>query len=100
MADSPAINRAARIIADIQRGEPADAALRRHLSGAKTLHSSSKRSVSRAFFTYFRWLPWLDPKATRQKQLIEAVELQGRFERAPSSFKTEALAARAVPGWL
>jgi 16S rRNA (cytosine967-C5)-methyltransferase len=56
--------------------------------------------VSRAVFTYFRWINWLGSGESAQKRVLKALALQARFERDPSSVKAEALAARAVPSWL
>jgi 16S rRNA (cytosine967-C5)-methyltransferase len=56
--------------------------------------------VSRAVFGYFRWLQWLDAKASLQKQLEQSATLQERFTADEKSIKTETLAARAVPAWV
>ncbi len=101
MADSALLNEAARVLKLVQSGTPADAALRETLG--RTRHISSpglRRGVSRAVFAYFRWWRWLDAKQSLQKQTEAALELQARFDRAPDSFKPEALAARAVPEWV
>lgn len=101
MAESAVLNETARVLKLVQSGKPADAALRETLG--RTRHGSApalRRAVSRAVFTYFRWLRWLDPQQSLQKQASAALELQARFDRTPSAFKTEALAARAVPEWL
>jgi 16S rRNA (cytosine967-C5)-methyltransferase len=93
-------NHAARVLGLTVPGVPADAALRGYLTANRTLGPVGKRSVSRAVFAYFRWLNWLEKEESAQKRILKALELQGRFDRDPASFKTEALAARAVPGWL
>jgi 16S rRNA (cytosine967-C5)-methyltransferase len=93
-------NHASRVLGLIRPGVPADAALREYLPGRRTLGAVGKRSVSRAVFAYFRWLNWLDNKESEQRRVVAALGLQARFERDPSGFKAEALAARAVPGWL
>ena len=66
----------------------------------RSLGAVGRRSVSRAVFSYFRWLHWLDPGESAQRRIVGALGLQARFERDPSSVKAEALAARAVPAWL
>lgn len=99
MLDSATLNHAARVLGSIARDLPADAALRRYLFGAKRLGPREKRAVSRAVFTYFRWLQWLDPKASFQKNVEHADALQERFNADEKSVKAEALAARAVPSW-
>jgi len=93
-------NHAARVIQSLRPGVPADAALREYLAGSRSLGAVGKRSVSRAVFAYFRWLNWLDPAQSLQRQVVGALGLQGRFDRDPSCIKVAALAARAVPSWL
>jgi 16S rRNA (cytosine967-C5)-methyltransferase len=93
-------NHAAQVIQSVRPGVPADAALREYLAGNTTLGAVGKRSVSRAVFTYFRWLNWLARSQSFQKQVLAAVQFQQRFDRDPVSMKPEALAARAVPDWL
>jgi 16S rRNA (cytosine967-C5)-methyltransferase len=93
-------NHAAQVLQSIRPGVPADAALREYLAGNTSLGAVGKRSVSRAVFTYFRWLSWLSRSESFQKQVIAAVGLQQRFDKDPASMKVETLAARAVPAWL
>jgi 16S rRNA (cytosine967-C5)-methyltransferase len=93
-------NHAARIIQTLGPGVHADAALRDYLGGNRTLGAVGKRSVSRAVFAYFRWLNWVAPSESYQKQVLGALDFQARFDREPASIKAEAMAARAVPGWL
>lgn len=100
MLDSTILNHAARVLASIDGDVPADAALRRYLVDAPRLGTREKRGVSRAVFAYFRWLQWLEPKESWQKQLDHAWTLQERFTADEKSIKAEALAARAVPAWL
>ena len=88
------------MLATIEPGMPADAALRRYLYNAKRLGAREKRAVSRAVFGYFRWWRWLDPKASFQKQVEQSATLQERFSTDEKSIKPETLAARAVPDWL
>ena len=59
-----------------------------------------RRATSLAIFAYFRWLSWLDAKASPQKRVEQALGLQQRFDADPKSIKPEALAARAVPAWV
>jgi 16S rRNA (cytosine967-C5)-methyltransferase len=93
-------NHATRVLQSVRPGLPADGALREYMKSNRTLGAVGKRSVSKAVFTYFRWVRWLDANASLQKQVQAAIELQLRFEKDPSSIKVEALKARAVPGWL
>ena len=98
---SPVLNQAARILKLVQTGVPADQALRESLTQDRHVTDpAGRRAVSRAVFTYFRWWRWLSSKDSLQKQLEAALDLQARFDKNPASFKTEALAARAVPEWL
>jgi len=93
-------NHAARVLQSVRPGTPADGVLRDYLSGHRTLGSVGKRSVSRAVFAYYRWLRWLPPSASLQKQVLAAQDWQAKFDRDPAAIKVEALAARAVPSWL
>ena len=100
MPDSATLNHAARVLATVAPDMPADAALRRYLYGAKRLGAREKRAVSLVVFGYFRWLQWLDPKASFQKQLEQSAALHERFKADEKSIKPETLAARAVPAWV
>jgi 16S rRNA (cytosine967-C5)-methyltransferase len=101
MAESKIINNAARVLKLVSAGTPADQALRESLTQDRHFTApAERRGISRAVFAYFRWLRWLAPKDSPQKQLIAALELQARFDKNPAAFKPEALAARAVPDWL
>ncbi|MFT3782275.1 MAG: RsmB/NOP family class I SAM-dependent RNA methyltransferase [Nibricoccus sp.] len=99
MTDSLTLNHASRVLATITPELRADAALRKYMGNVNRLGPREKRAVSRAVFTYFRWLLWLDEKASAQKQVEEALKLQERFDKNPQSVKIETLAARAVPTW-
>jgi 16S rRNA (cytosine967-C5)-methyltransferase len=100
MSDPATLNHAARVLASVSSDLPADAALRRHLASARNLGPRERRSISRGVFAYCRWIRWLDPKASRQKQVEEALAMGERFERDFRLVKPEALAALAVPPWL
>lgn len=100
MADSAALNHAASILAGLARGDRADTALRAYFESHRYLQPPARRAVSQAIFVYFRWLSWLDPKASPQKRLEQAGELQQRFNTDPKAIKPEALAVRAVPAWI
>jgi 16S rRNA (cytosine967-C5)-methyltransferase len=102
MSDSSALNHAARIVAFASREQPADAVLRDYLVDPirTRMPPAEKRAVVRAVFTYFRWLQWLEPRDSLQKQFSQALTLQQRFDENPLAIKAEALAVRAVPPWL
>ena len=78
----------------------ADAALRHYFEAHRYLAPAVRRATSLAIFAYFRWLSWLDAKASPQKRVEQALGLQQRFDADPKSIKPEALAARAVPAWV
>lgn len=101
MLDSATLNHAARVL-DLGSREdlPADAALRRYFIEKKHLGPREKRALSRAIFAYFRWLQWLDLKASFQKQVEQAWTQHERFSADEKSVKPEALAALAVPEWV
>ncbi|HZZ18200.1 MAG TPA: RsmB/NOP family class I SAM-dependent RNA methyltransferase, partial [Opitutaceae bacterium] len=93
-------NHASQVLQSVRPGVPADAALREYLARNTTLGAVGKRSVSRAVFTYFRWLNWLSRSDSFQRQVTAAQKLQQRFDQDPASIKAETMAARAVPEWL
>ncbi len=98
---SAVLNQAARVLKLVEAGTPADQALRESLTQDRHFTApAARRQISHAVFTTFRWLRWLDPKDSHQKQIAAALTLQERFNQNESSFKPEALAARAVPDWL
>lgn len=99
MIDSLTLNHAARVLATITPELRADAALRKYFISARRPGPREKRAISRAVFTYFSWFKWLDEKASAQKQVEEALKLQERYDKNPTSVKAEALAALAVPSW-
>jgi len=98
-ANASAISHAARVLASLKPGLHADTALRHYFAYWHRLGPREKRAISHATFVYFRWLQWLDHKASAQKQIADALDLQARFDANPASVKTEALAALAIPEW-
>ncbi len=100
MADSAASNHAAQILRSLGPQDRADAALRHYFEAHRYLAPTVRRATSLAIFAYFRWLSWLDAKASPQKRVEQALGLQQRFDADPKSIKPEALAARAVPAWV
>ena len=100
MADQSTLNLAAQVLSGISADKRADSALRFFFESHRYLQPPAKRAISQAVFGYFRWLSWLDPKSPAQRRLAHALDLQARFNANPKCVKTEALAARAVPGWL
>lgn len=100
MPDQATLNHAARILATLAPDQRADTALRTYFEKQNYLQPPAKRAISHAVFVYFRWLSWLEPKASAQKRLEQAARLHERFTADPKSIKAEALAALAVPPWL
>ena len=100
MPDSATLNHAARVLTTVSPELHADVALRRYTTTVRSLGGREKRAVSQAVFAYFRWIEWLDPKASQQKRVEQAWAMHERFRQTPTSVKGEALAALAVPGWL
>jgi 16S rRNA (cytosine967-C5)-methyltransferase len=100
MPDQAILNHAAHVLAAISGDQRADTALRFYFEGHRYLQPPAKREISHAVFVYFRWLSWLDPKASPQKRLDHALMLHERFVADPKSVKAETLAVRAVPVWL
>lgn len=100
MPDSATLNHAARVLMTVSPELHADVALRRYTTTARRLGPREKRAVSQAVFAYFRWVQWLDPKASTQKRVEQAWAMHDRFRQNPTSVKAEALAALAVPAWV
>jgi 16S rRNA (cytosine967-C5)-methyltransferase len=100
MSSSATLNRAARVLALITPRDPAGTVLRRELTARRDLAPAERRAIVRTVMVYFRWLGWLDSAVSAQRRIAAALELQTRFEASPTAIKPEALAARAVPGWL
>jgi len=100
MPDQATLNHAAQVLAGISADQRADTALRFYFESRRYLQPPAKRAISHAVFVYFRWLSWLEAKASPQKRLEQAVGLHERFMADPKSVKAETLAVRAVPAWL
>jgi 16S rRNA (cytosine967-C5)-methyltransferase len=98
--DQATLNHAAQVLATISADQRADTALRFYFERHRYLQPPAKRHISHAVFQYFRWLSWLDSKASPQRRLEQAGELHARFTTDPKSIKPETLAVRAVPAWL
>ncbi|MEY3774018.1 MAG: hypothetical protein RLZZ129_798 [Verrucomicrobiota bacterium] len=100
MPDQATLNHAAQVIAGISADQRADTALRFHFEGRRYLGAREKRAITQAVFAYFRWLSWLEPKASPQKRVEQALALHERFRTDEKAVKAEALAVRAVPDWV
>jgi 16S rRNA (cytosine967-C5)-methyltransferase len=100
MPDQAILNHAAQVLAAISADQRADTALRFYFEHHRYLQPPAKRAISQVVFAYFRWLSWLDPKASPQKRLELAAVLHERFLADEKSVKAETLAVRAVPAWL
>jgi len=100
MIDQALLNHAAGVLKTISADQRADTALRFYFETHRYLQPPARRVISHTVFVYFRWLQWLDEKASPQKRLEQAVTFHERFTADPKSIKPEALAALAVPAWL
>ena len=100
MTGQSTLNQAAQVIAGLAPGHRADAALRAYFATRPHVRPAARRDVSRAVFAYFRWLRWLDERASPQARIAQAIELHDRFRRDPRSIKPQALVARTVPDWV
>src|SRR5438105_3475273 len=77
------LNHAAQVIAGISADQRADTALRFYFEHHRYLQPGTRRAITRIVFSYFRWLSWLEPKASPQKRLEQATLLQERFNADP-----------------
>ncbi len=100
MPDQTTLNHAAQVLATIGSDQRADTALRVYFERHRYLQPPARRAVSQAVFAYFRWLGWLDSKASPQKRIEQAAAMHERFTADPKSVKPQALARFAVPEWL
>lgn len=100
MPDQATLNHAAQVLATISTDQRADTALRFYFEHHRYLQPPAKREISHTVFAYFRWLSWLDPKASPQKRLEQAMKLHVRFMADPKSIKAETLAVQAIPAWI
>jgi 16S rRNA (cytosine967-C5)-methyltransferase len=100
MSSSATFNRAAQVLRRVAPDLPADDALRDEIATHRHWSPQERRDLARVVFSVYRWINWLDPMSSLQTQASAALALQERFEKHPSSIKPQALAARAVPGWL
>ncbi len=100
MLDQATLNHAAQVLATISADQRADTALRFYFEQHRYLQPPVKRVISRAVFSYFRWIAWLDPKASPQKRIEHANILHDRYAADEKTVKAETLAVRAVPAWV
>jgi len=94
------LHRAAQLVAAVTPAAPIEAVLRRELAPRRDLPEADRHALARAVAAYFRWRQWQDPGAPLPRQVAGALDLQARFAADPAAVKPEALAARAVPGWI
>ena len=87
---------AAHVIAEA-RNAPADAILRRELKSAR-LSRLESGEVADLVFSYYRWLGWLKPRESIERQFLQTHELEERFHSNPDSFNTDEL-LKAIPSW-
>jgi len=95
-----ALSLASDVIRQADRRHPADATLRQALTARRRFPQSLKAVVSRAVFSYYRWLGWLNPGRPLTVQLERALELADAFAVRPLAFSDEKLIERAVPAWV
>ena len=100
MLEQATLNQAAQVLAGLRPGERADTALRAYFAARRYLRPGARRALSRAVFSYFRWLRWLEDRAAPQARIAQAAALQERFDATPGAIKPQALVARAVPDWV
>ena len=91
---------AAEIISKADREHPADSVLRAELRRRHNLSREDGRGISRAVFTYFRWLGWLDSQKPLTGNIFIAEQLAEKFSRNPQIFSNDELLAKAIPTWV
>ena len=98
--ETEVITLAERVVAASNLEHPADSVLREALSSERGLSKAASALASGAVFAYFRWKGWLDGSEPIRSQIVQALQLAGRFNREPEKFSDADLLAHAVPGWL
>jgi len=91
---------AAEIISKADREHPADSVLRAELRRHHNLSRDDSRRISRAVFTYFRWLGWLDSQKPLAGNIFIAEQLAEKFSRNSRTFSDDELLAKAIPAWV
>jgi len=91
---------AAHVISRSTAQHPADAVLRDELKRTGQLARVDSREISRAVFTYYRWLGWLDHRVPTVDRLAEAMRLNEHFRAQPGAFANEELLVKTVPSWV
>jgi len=92
----PIVKTAAEIIRTASPEHPADSVLRNVLKKKSGLLRLESREISRAVFSYYRWLGWLNTTAPIEEQITEAGQLALRFSHDPAAISD---AIKAVPSW-
>jgi 16S rRNA (cytosine967-C5)-methyltransferase len=88
---------AAKIISAASKTKPADGLLRTELKNS-SLSRSESSDVAEMVFAFFRWRGWVNSNAAVQDQIIDALELDRRFQKHPETFADDNL-ERAIPPW-
>lgn len=96
--EPPLLKIAEEIISKSDGEHPADSVLRTELKRQRNLSRDDGREISRAVFTYFRWLGWLDSSKRIAENIFLAQQFADRFERDPQRFSDEEM-LKAVPLW-
>ncbi len=91
---------AAQVLQTASTGVPADRGLREFFREHPRLHPSDRTWISRAVFTYHRWLGWLTPNLPLRQQVEEALKWAAHFQQQPDDVSPTELQSRAVPFWV
>ncbi len=78
----------------------ADLLLRQTLARRKRLTRGDSAWISRAVFSFYRWMHWLPENAPLPRRIEGALELANRFAANPAEVSDAELIARAVPEWI
>ena len=91
---------AAAVVERSSREQPADAVLRQCLREVGGLSGSETTQITKAVFSYFRWLGWIKPDLRLESKIRAGLEHADEFERRPHAFRDDELFARVVPEWV
>lgn len=116
--DARSMALAEQAIRRAQKGEPADAVLRKLFLEQKKLSSRLPRpgfdplsrvhapaempsaDATHLVFSYYRWKGWLNSSAALNAQIAEADGLARKFRKSPEEFSDKELLERSFPSWV
>lgn len=91
---------ASAVIEKSSAHQPADAVLRDELRKQRGLTRDDGWEISKAIFSYYRWLGWLNLKEPLASRIEKAQRLNEKFREYPEAFSDNDLLAKTMPDWI